>query len=205
MVELKVEDIKKLRENKRRFCQTFDLVVNISNLDLKKPENRIRDRIKVPHKIKDRKICFIVDSLIAKAKETNQKVLTKTELDFGKREGKKIAKEYDFFVVEAPLMPIVAKTLGKYVGPRNKPLIPVSPMAKNLSSIIEELERTISVNLVKNPVIQVPIGTEKLEDKEIIENFNVAFDKLKESVEGKKGLIKSVYIKLTMSKPIKLI
>ena len=57
MVELKVEDIRKLRENKRGFNQTFDLIINVSNLDLKKPENRIRDRIKLPHKIKDKKRC----------------------------------------------------------------------------------------------------------------------------------------------------
>ncbi|MCD6274431.1 MAG: 50S ribosomal protein L1 [Candidatus Aenigmarchaeota archaeon] len=204
MVELKAEDIRKLRENKRGFNQTFDLIINVSNLDLKKPENRIRDRIKLPHKIKDRKICFIVDSLVTKAKETGRKVLTKNELDFDKRTGKKLANEYDFFVVEATIMPLTAKTLGKYVGPRNKPLIPLPPVTKNLSGIIEDLEKTISVNMVKNPVIQVPIGTEKLKDEEIIENFNVAYDKLKESIEGKGGLIKSVYLKLTMSKPIKL-
>ncbi len=204
MVELKVEDIKKLKENKKGFSQTFDLVVNISNLDLKKPENRIRERIKLPYKIKDREICFIVDSLVTKAKETGKKVLTKNELDFDKKEGKKIAKEYDFFVVEATLMPIVAKSLGKYIGPRNKSLIPISPVTKDLSATIRDLEKTISVNLIKNPIIQVPIGTEKSKDEEIIENFNVTYDKLKESIEGKGGLIKSVYLKLTMSKPIKL-
>lgn len=205
MVELKLEDIKKLKENKRGFSQTYDLVINISNLDLKKPENRIRDKIKLPYKIKDRKVCFIVDSLVTKAKETGKKVLTKNEIDFDKKEGKKIASEYDFFVVEATIMPLVAKTLGKYIGPRNKALIPVPPVAKNLSNITGNLEKTISVNLVKNPVIQVPLGTEKLKDEEIIENFNVAYDKLKESIEGKGGLIKSVYLKLTMSKPVKLV
>ena len=205
MVKLKPEDIKKLKENKRGFTQTFDLVINVSNLDLKKPENRIRDRIKIPHKIKERRICFIVDSLLTKAKETGKKVLTKNELDFDKKEGKKIAKEYDFFVVEATLMPIVAKTLGKYIGPRNKLLIPIPPVAKNLSGVVGDLEKTISVNLVKNPVIQVPIGTDKLKDEELIENFNATYDKLKENIEGKKGMINSVYLKLTMSKPIKLV
>lgn len=205
MVKLKPEDIKKLKENKRGFAQTFDMVINVSNLDLKKPENRIRDRIKIPHKIKERRICFIVDSLLTKAKETGKKVLTKNELDFDKKEGKKIAKEYDFFVVEATLMPIVAKTLGKYIGPRNKLLIPIPPVAKNLSGVVGDLEKTISVNLVKNPVIQVPIGTDKLKDEELIENFNATYDKLKENIEGKKGMINSVYLKLTMSKPIKLV
>ena len=205
MVKLKIEDIKKLRENKRNFNQMFDLVVNISGLDLKKPENRIREKVKLAHKVRDRKICFIVESLITKANETKQKVLKISDLDFKKSEGKKLAKEYDFFVVEAPLMPKVAKVLGKYIGPRNKLMIPVPPTAKNLSLVIQDLERTISVNLVKQPLIQIPIGTEKLKDEDLIENFNIACNHIAENIENKGGNIKSVYIKLTMCEPIKLL
>ncbi len=204
MVELKLENLKKLRENKRNFSQTFDLIINISGLDLKKPENRIREKLKLPHKIRDVKICFIVDSLITQAKQTGQKVLSKNDMDFNKKEGRKIAKEYDFFVVEAPLMPLVAKSISKYIGPRNKSMIPVPPVVKDLSGVISGLEKTTSINMIKNPIIQTQIGTEKLNDEQIIENFNSCFEKINESVEKKKGLISSVYLKLSMGKPLKL-
>ncbi len=205
MVELKVEDLKKLRENKRNFNQMFDLVINISGLDLKKPENRIRDKLKLTHKVRDRKICFIVESLITKAKETKQKVFKVSELDFKKSEGKKLAGDYDFFVVEAPLMSKVAKILGKYIGPRNKSMIPLPPTAKNLPLVIQDLERTVSINLIKQPLIQIPIGTEKLKDEELIENFNTAYTHINENIESKGGIIKAVYLKLTMCEPIKLL
>jgi large subunit ribosomal protein L1 len=205
MAELTVDKLKELRKNKRKFTQTVDLIVNLSNLDLKKTENRIRDRIKLPNKIKEVKICFIVDALLSKTKGINHKVLTKTNLDFNKREAKKLASNYDFFVVEAPLMPTVAKVLGKYIGPRNKQMIPIPPNTKDLKPIIEDLEKTVSINLIKDPLIQIPIAKEDLEEKKIIENYNSAINKIKELVESKKAQIKSIYIKLTMGEPIKVI
>ena len=197
--------IEELKKQKRNFTQTVDLIVNLSNLDLKKPENRIRDKIKLPNKIKDVKVCLIVDSLLSKAKETGCKVLTKSDLEFTKREAKKLAKEYDFFVIEAPLMPIVAKILGKYISSRNKPMIPIPPNIKDLKSVIKDLEKTISINVVKNPVIQVAIGKEDAEEEKIIENCKYAIERIKELAEQKNAQIKSVYLKLTMSKPIRIL
>lgn len=204
MVELKAEDLNKLRENKRGFSQTYDLVVNVSGIDLKKPENKIREKIKLPHKIKDKKVCLIVDTLISKAKATGQKVITKNDLDFSKKEGKKLSAEYDYFIVEATIMPAVAKVLGKYIGPRNKSLIPVPPTARDLSEVVDDLGKTAFINLLKNPVIQVSVGTEVLKDKDLVENFNATYDKIKELIEGKGGLVRSAYLKLTMSKPLKI-
>ena len=197
--------IKELKKQKRNFTQTVDLIVNLSNLDLKKPENRIRDKIKLPNKIKDVKVCLIVDSLLSKAKEIGCKVLTKSDLEFTKREAKKLAKEYDFFVIEAPLMPIVAKILGKYISSRNKPMIPIPPNIKDLKSVIKDLEKTISINVIKNPVIQVAVGKEDAEEEKIIENCKYAIERIKELAEQKNAQIKSVYLKLTMSKPIRIL
>jgi len=197
--------IKELKKQKRNFTQTVDLIVNLSNLDLKKPENRIRDKIKLPNKIKDVKVCLIVDSLLSKAKETGCKVLTKSDLEFTKREAKKLAKEYDFFVIEAPLMPIVAKILGKYISSRNKPMIPIPPNIKDLKSVIKDLEKTISINVVKNPIIQVAVGKEDAEEEKIIENCKYAIERIKELAEQKNAQIKSAYLKLTMSKPIRIL
>jgi len=197
--------IKELKKQKRNFTQTVDLIVNLSNLDLKKPENRIRDKIKLPNKIKDVKVCLIVDSLLSKAKETGCKVLTKSDLEFTKREAKKLAKEYDFFVIEAPLMPIVAKILGKYISSRNKPMIPLPPNIKDLKSVIKDLEKTISINVVKNPVIQMAVGKEDAEEEKIIENCKYAIERIKELAEQKNAQIKSAYLKLTMSKPIRIL
>ncbi|HIE41107.1 MAG TPA: 50S ribosomal protein L1 [Candidatus Aenigmarchaeota archaeon] len=202
---LTIDQVKELKKNKRNFTQTIDLIVNLSNIDLKKPENRIREKVKLSHKIKDIKLCFIVDALLPQTKEINHNVLTKTNLDLKPREAKKLASNYDFFVIEAPLMPLVAKVLGKYVGPRNKPLIPIPPTTKDIKKVIEDLEKTASINLVKNPIIQIPIGKQDLEEKKIIENYKAAIDKIKELIEPKKAQIKSIYIKLTMSKPIKVL
>ena len=191
MAELKTEQIKEIKKERRNFSQTVDLIVNISNLDLKKPENRIRERIVLPHKVKDVKVCFILDALYTKGKALgeNHKVLGKSDLELKKRDAKRIARDYDFFVIEAPIMPVAAKILGKYTGPRNKSLIPLPPNTKDLNAVISNLEKTVSLNIVKNPLIQVPIGKENMEDKKIMQNYKTVVDKVSELLEPKKGQI----------------
>ena len=44
--------IEKARESPRRkFKQTFDLIISLKNLDLKKPENRIKTEVTLPKDI----------------------------------------------------------------------------------------------------------------------------------------------------------
>ncbi len=207
MSQLKTEQVKEIKKEERNFSQTVDLIINISNLDLKKPENRIRERVVLPNKIRDMKICFVLDALYTKGKNLGKhhKVLGKNDLEMNKRYAKKIARDYDFFVIEAPIMPVAAKVLGKYVGPRNKSLIPLPPNTKDLDSVISDLEKTVSLNIVKNTLVQIPIGKQDMEEKKIIENYKSVLDKVNEFLEPKKGQIKSVYLKLTMGKPIRIL
>lgn len=204
MADLTIEDIGKLKEGKRGFSQTIDLIVNISGIDLKNPTNRIREQMKLPNKVKDAKVCFIADVLLPVAKKTNKTVLTKNELDLKPRKAKTLTRDYDFFAIEAPLMPLTAKALGKYIGPRNKQMVPVPPALKDLKPFIEGLDHTVQINLTKSPLIQIPIGKDTLKDEEILENYNYAVDKITSKLADKKAQIRSIYIKTTMGKPMKV-
>jgi len=204
MAELTVTDIGKLREEKRGFSQTFDLTVNFIGLDLKKPENRIREQIKLPHKVRDPKVCFITDILSPVAEKSGQKVLSKNDLGLKPRKAKTLARDYDIFAVEAPLMPAAAKELGRYLGPRNKQMAPVPPALKDLGPLIEGYGKAVQINVIKSQTIQIPIGKDSLNDKQILENYNYAFEKIQAKLAEKKAQIKSVYLKTTMGKPMKV-
>jgi large subunit ribosomal protein L1 len=205
MADLTVQDIKKLKdESKRGFKETIDLAISIQGLDVKKPENRMREAIRLPHKVKDATVCFIVDGLFGLATETKRKVLSKNDLDFKKRDGIKLARDSDFFAIESPLMPAAAKALGKFIGPRNKQMIPLLPTTKDFKPFLEGLDHTVQLNITKAPTVQIPIGKTTLKDEQILENYNYVIEKIKGKLESKKAQIKSVYIKTTMGKPMKV-
>ena len=86
-----------LRKNKeRKFDQTVELIINLQKFDVKK--NQLNIFIKVPHKIKEKKIAgfFEVKSPLIDTITPNE---FKKYSD--KKNVKKIVKKYDFFIAQA--------------------------------------------------------------------------------------------------------
>ncbi len=196
------EAIKQLRNSKKRnFKQTFDLIINLKNIDLKRPENRITKQIVLPHgKGKDVKIGIFSDNL------QGENIITSDELQKlakNKKEAKKLVRKYDFFLAEAPMMLTVGKILGRYLGPLGKMPKPFAPGAK-IDKIIEDLKKTVQIKVKDSPNIQCPVGSEDMEDSQIAENIKYLFDQIVSVLPKKRAQIKNVELKLTMSKPIKI-
>ena len=103
------------KNNKRNFNQTIDLIINLKKYDIRK--NPLNLFVTVPHKIKEKKICAFLE-----IKNKNIEVITKEEFKkySDKKELKKLVKKFDFFIAEASLMPKVATTFGRYLGPVGK-------------------------------------------------------------------------------------
>ncbi len=205
-----IEKIKELRGSakKRNFIQSFDLAINLRNIDLRKPENRIKGEVELPHKPKEkRKICFIADNLLPELKKLNDselELLKKDDIEgISKREAKKLAKRYEFFLCEAPLMPVVGRFLGPALGPRNKMPKPVPPTANPLP-FIETAKKTVRFALKSSPVIHVLVGNEKMKDEQVAENIIAVYEKVKSLLPKGEAQIKDAYLKLTMSKAVKL-
>ncbi len=123
-----LEAVKKAKEDSkpRNFTQSVDVVINIKDLDVKKPENRIDEEVFLPQgRGKGVRIAFIADGELAvQAKNAGADlVITKSELEeLGKnrKEAKKMANQYNFFVAQADLMPLVGRFLGPVLGPRKR-------------------------------------------------------------------------------------
>src|SRR4030042_1007016 len=96
------------KEKERKFDQTLDLIINLQKFDVKKTPLNIF--ISVPHKVKDKKICAFLE-----IKNSNVDTITKSEFKkySDKKEVKKLARRYDFFISQASLMPLVATTFGR--------------------------------------------------------------------------------------------
>lgn len=193
------EAIESLKQNskKRKFKQTFDLVISLTNINLKNPESQISKEIALPSgRGRDIKV-----GVIGEKEDINKQKLE--ELGKNKKEAKKFAEEYDFFVAEAPLMPTVGKTVGRFLAPRGKMPKPMPPGADK-SKFIELAKKTVRINVKKTPVIHCPVGTEDMSVEDIENNCKKIIDEVKNTLPKGEAQVKALYVKLTMSKPVKI-
>ncbi len=201
--------IKHIREQspKRNFTQSFDLAINIGNIDLKKPENKISKDVVLPHpRTKRMRVCVVSDSLKNLAVEGSEiTVIDKKavmEFEGNKIAAKGIATKYDFFIAEAALMPLVGKVLGRYLGPRGK-MPKLLPPGRNPETLIREAESSVRVRLKDSPVIHCVVGDEKMSDGSIKENVERVVEDVRKALPGK-SQIRNVYLKLTMGTAVKI-
>lgn len=197
---------------KRNFTQTFDLVINLKGLDPKKQEHQIDAFITLPHSRGKRvRVCALVGAeLEAQAKGIVDSVILSDNFERykDKREVKKVANSFDFFIAQANIMPKVATAFGRVFGPRGKMPNPKSgsvvPPNANLKPLYEKLQRTVRATTKNAPMIQCPVGKEGMDDNEIAENALTVYSSLLHVLPNEKHNIKDIYVKLTMGKPVKI-
>ena len=205
--------LKELRENskERKFPQTFDLIVNLQNMDLKKPEHKVDVGVTISSEIKPKKlkICVIIDHSVQGADQVFDKVLYNDELEKLKgnmSEIRKLTHAYDKFVVQANFMPLFAQVLGRYLGPMNKMPSPklgmvITPKTP-LKELYDKLQKTVHLQTKKNLVIQVSVGSEKEKDEVIAENIVHVYESLLHALPAQKNNVKDIRLKLTMGKAV---
>ena len=197
---------------KRNFKQSFDLIINLKGLDLKKPEHQVDTFVTLPYlRGKKIKVCALVGAELA---EQAKNVCDFTVLsdDFerykDKKEIKKLANSCDFFIAQVNIMPKVATAFGRIFGPRGKMPNPkagcVVPPNANLKQLYEKLQKTVRLSAKIAPLVQCSIGSEDMDINEIAENGLAIYNSLLHVLPNEKHNVKDAYIKLTMGKPIKM-
>lgn len=210
-----IEKIKEVREasKKRNFTQTFDLVINLKQLDLKKPEHKVDVAVSISSQAKATKykICAVVDRSVSEAEKVFDKVLYNDELQAMKGDMEKIralTHGYDKFVVQANFMPLFAQILGRYLGPMNKmpsPKLGMVISAKTpLEPLYDSLQKSILLQTKKNLVLQASIGDENVSDEVLAKDIVHIHEVLLHALPNHEHNIKSLGIKLTMSKLVVL-
>jgi large subunit ribosomal protein L1 len=194
---------------KKKFTQSIDLVVRLREVDLKKPENRINETIALPNPPdKALNVCVIASGdLATRAKSAGADMLIgRQELDNltkDKKAARKLAQQYDFFIAEAPLMPLVGRALGSFLGPRGKMPTPVPPNAP-IEQIVANHRKMVRVRMREQPVLQCRIGTETMADDKLVENIQAVVSRIEQKLERGFKNIGEILVKGTMSKPVKV-
>jgi len=127
----------------RKFAESVDITVNLKNIDMAQPKNRIDETILLPHGT-GRKVGIAVlgkGDITTQAREAGADLIIGPEeierLGGAPREARKIAGTYRFFLADTSVMPQVGRFLGPRLGPRGRmPMpIPAGPTFARSSSV----------------------------------------------------------------------
>ena len=186
----------------RKFVESVDISFTIKDVDLKNPNNRIKEEVRLPSgRGKEMKIAmFAAGEAATKAKSAGITVFTPQEIeDFGSKKGKakKMANSFDFFLSEVPHMGLVGRYLGVVLGPRGKMPRPVPPTL-DPSIIATGLQSTVVVKSGDKMTFHASIGTAKQSQEELSANAMEIYNRVISKLEHGIGNIRSLYIKTSM-------
>ena len=214
MDESKVsEALKSVRNSKRGFDQAVDLIVSLKDLDLKKPEHQVDFFVVLPNSAGRKvSVCALVaQELAAEAKSVCDAVVLLDDFEKyskDKRALKKLINQHAYFLGQANIMPKIAAAFGRFLGPKGKMPNPkagcIVPPKASLEPLHKKLQSTVRVSAKTSPVVQCKIGNERLTDEQLAENFKAVYDQLVHSLPNGEANLKSVSLKLTMGKPVRL-
>lgn len=186
----------------RKFVESVDISFTIKDVDLKNPNNRIKEEVRLPSgRGKEMKIAmFAAGEAATKAKSAGITVFTPQEIeDFGSKKGKakKMANSFDFFLSEVPHMGLIGRYLGVVLGPRGKMPRPVPPTL-DPAIIATGLQSTVVVKSADKMTFHVAIGTAKQSQEELSANAMEVYNRVISKLERGIGNIRSLYIKTSM-------
>ena len=198
------EALKQVRSTeKKNFDQSVDLIINLKGIDLKR--DSVSTIVTLPHIIKEKKICGFFNQKVSL-------VNTITPAEFirykDKKAMRKLVKGYDFFIAFAGLMPQVAANFGKVLGPAGKMPTPQLGIATSendsaIKPVLDKISRAVKIR-AKEASIKLSVGKESMSDEQLVENITAAYNGIVDVLPTKKDNVRSVMIKLTMGKPVRV-
>ncbi|MBU2634521.1 MAG: hypothetical protein KJ674_04730 [Nanoarchaeota archaeon] len=205
-----LETIKTVKNSKKRkFTQTFDVIINLKDLNLKKQEENVDSFVVLPHpKGKNPTICALINKNLADKTKIFDNALLLEKFPQEEKEKKKLADSYDIFLAQADIMPKIASAFGKVLGPKGKMPNPklgcVISLATDLEALKKKLQNTVRLKTNKELTIKVAIGNESMSDNDLLDNFMAVHNNLIHALPKAEQNINNIYLKLTMGKPFKI-
>jgi large subunit ribosomal protein L1 len=192
----------------REFPETVELSVNLKELDLSIPKNRIEDEVPLPNgRGRNIKVALIATpEMCQKARGVADLLVPSNELEElvkDKKAAKRLVSDIDFFLAEAPLMPLIGKRLGVILGPRGKMPRPVPP-GGDPTNIINALKRSIRIRSKGNRTFHAPVGTRAMPADQLGGNIDAVLTRIVGKLERGRSNIESVYVKTTMGPAVRI-
>lgn len=200
----------------RKFDEAVDVIINMRDLDIKNPNNRIEQEFILPHPVTEKpSVCFFADGDMELAlKKRGIPVINNDMLDDlqkkSNKEKRSIARKYDYFVARTDLMRNVAKVMARFLGQRGKMPKPqpkgygVISVNENLDQYLNNLKSLVRVEMKKQLQIQLQIGKKSNSLNKLTENLDALLGLIESKLPNGYLNLRSIFIKTTMGKPVKV-
>lgn len=198
-----------IQENKgkRKFNQSVELAINFTGIDMGKQDNRLNLEVKLPNgKGKSHSVIIFADdrNIASKAQASGATVISGSELPTISNDKTKMNELLKSELLAQPsLMPQIARALGQFLGPRNK--MPKPLIGIDVGTAVQDTAKSVFLRSKGKylPTVHCMVGTESMDANAITANIDEVINAVVKKV-GKQH-IKSVYAKLTMSKPMRIL
>jgi len=186
----------------RNFRETVDLAINLRDLNLDDPANRVDESIVLPSGTgQDTSIVVFAEGETAvRARDVADRVLDSDDLeDLGDDddEAKDLADDTDFFVAEAALMQDIGRYLGTVLGPRGKMPTPLQP-DDDVVETVNRMKNTVQLRSRDRRTFHTRVGAEDMDAADIADNIDVILRRLHGELEKGPLNVDSIYVKTTM-------
>ena len=192
----------------RNFTETVDLAINLRDLDLNDPANRVDESIVLPSGTgQETSIVVFADGETAVlAEDVADQVLDGDDLaDLGDDEdaAKDLADETDFFIAEEAMMQDVASNLGRILGPRGKMPEPLDP-DDDVVDVVNRMKNSVQLRSGDRRTFHTRVGAEDMSAEDIADNIDVILRRLHADLEKGPLNIDAVYVKTTMGPAVEV-
>ena len=191
-----------------KFTQSVEVMISLKEVDPKKTDLNINELVYLPHPVsKQARLCFIGSGdLAVRAKNAKANlVMDPSQLEnYGgsKRDAKKLARSYDFFLADTALMPRIGKVLGQALGPKGKIPTPVPPNSP-IEAMINRMRTAVRVRSRGSLGVMAKVGDSKLSEPEIADNIVAVVNAVSKKLPNGDRNIRTIMVKTTMGKPAK--
>jgi len=208
MADVTIEElVKKLLEEspKRNFSESVDLAINLKNLDLNQPKNRIDEEIVLPNGLgKELRVgVFAKGEIAMQAKQAGAAHVFDDadiqEMKDDKARAKFVAEDCDFFIAETQFMATIGKTIGTVLGPRGKMPVPLLP-GKTIGEMIQSKRSAVRVRSKDKMTFHVTVGRRDMPPEKLAQNIETVLSRVERTLVKGKHNIKSVHVTTTMGK-----
>jgi large subunit ribosomal protein L1 len=193
----------------RNFTETVDLAVNLRDLDLNDPANRVDESVVLPAGTGQETtiVVFAEGETAVRAAEVADEVFDGDDLaDLGDDEddAKDLADWTDFFVAEESMMQDVASNLGRVLGPRGKMPEPLQP-DDDVVETVDRMKKSVQLRSGDRRTFHTRVGAEDMSAEEIADNIDVILRRLHADLEKGPLNIDAVYVKTTMGPAVQVV
>jgi large subunit ribosomal protein L1 len=193
---------------KRKFQESIDITINLKHVDMAQPKNRIDETILLPQAIGVKKIAVLgKGDIVSQARNAGVDIIIGPDeierLGSAPREAREFAGQYDYFLAETAVMPLVGRWLGQRLGPRGKMPQPIS-MGQDITPIVERLRNSVKIRSKDRLNMSVKIGNTAMNADAVAENVDAVLKRVLGRLENGELNVRSVYVKTTMGPAVKV-